>query len=295
MTESIVWTARSGAHLQALRRRAGLRRSALAGQLGVSDETIRLWEKGSVQPSAERLARLIALMALEDGWSALTEETSVPELPPLARRLRHERELRGMTQAEAVRVLGVPQATYAGWETGRTTPGPNVFVPLAAFLGVVERDIATLCSQPFVVDTTGWPAFGQFVGARRQELRMSRGDLAERLGVSVRTVASWELGYRAPASAQLVRIAEAIEVDTASLAAALPRQRVASALGHLMLTRQRELGLRSADIARLAGTTEATVSRWVNGRSRPAPQNLRRLAEALKIPHSRLVDAVSAP
>lgn len=197
-----------------------------------------------------------------------------------------------MTQAEAVRVLGVPQATYAGWETGRTTPGSNVFPHLAIFLGVAERDVATLCSSPFVVDTAGWPAFGQFVGARRQELRLTRSELAQRVGVSARSVASWELGHRIPASAQLVRIAEAIEVDTASLAAALPRQRVANALGQLMLARQRELGLRSVDIARLAGTTEATVSRWVNGRSRPAPQNLQRLAEALKIPYSRVVDAV---
>ena len=261
----------------------------------MSEETIRLWEKGSVQPSVDRLARLIALMSLEaDGWSALAGEASTPDLPPLARRLRDERDLRGITQAEAVRLVDVPQATYAGWETGRTTPGPNVLPRLAAFLGVTERDVATLTSSPFVVDTSGWPPFGQFVGARRQELRMTRADLADRLGVSARTVASWELGYRMPASSLLVRLAAALDVDTASLAAALPRQLVANALGRLMVARQRELGLRSADVARLAGTTEATVSRWVNGRSRPAPKNLRRLAEVLKVPYDSITEAAGA-
>lgn len=74
-----------------------------------------------------------------------------PELPPLARRLWDEREARGITQAEAVRVLDVPQATYAGWETGRSTPGVHCFATLAAFIGVGERDVATLCATPFIV------------------------------------------------------------------------------------------------------------------------------------------------
>jgi transcriptional regulator with XRE-family HTH domain len=291
-TEAIAWSARAGEHLRALRRKAGLRRSDLAMRLGVSDETIRLWEKGSVQPSADHLARLIALMALEaDGWSALVEDASPPDLPPLARRLRHERELRGVTQAEAVRIVGVPQATYAGWETGRTTPGPTAHPRLAAFLGVTEQDVATLCASPFAVDTTGWPPFGQFVGARRQELRLTRAELAERVGVMVRTIASWELGYRIPGTAHLARVADALDVDAASLAAALPSRWTDGTLGELIVARRRELGLRAADLARLVGTTEATMSRWVNGRSRPGAGNLQRLAEALQLPPASLIEA----
>ena len=92
--DEVVWSARAGAHLAASRKQAGLSRSNLASRIGVSEETIRLWEKGSVQPSVDRLARLIALMSLEaDGWSALAGDPSAPELPPLARRLLHEREL----------------------------------------------------------------------------------------------------------------------------------------------------------------------------------------------------------
>ena len=266
-----------------------MRRIDLAAQLGVSEETIRLWEKGAVQPSAERLARLIALLALEaSSWTA----PSAPglDLPPLARRLRSERTARGMTQAAAIKLLDVPQATYAGWETGRSTPGVPFFASLATFLGIAEADVATLCASPFIVDTAGWPPFGQFVGARRQELRLSRPELADALGVSQSTVVSWELGYRTPSSTQLTGLARVLAVDTASLAAALPRRRARTPLGELILARQRELGLRSADLARLTGTTEATISRWVHGRSRPVPKNLERLAKALRTPYAEVVE-----
>ena len=101
-----------------------------------------------------------------------------------------------MTQAAVVQILDVPQATYAGWETGRSTPGVPLFAGLASFLGVAESDVATLCASPFIVDYAGWPPFGQFVGARRQELRLGRAELAQALDVSQSTVVSWELGYR---------------------------------------------------------------------------------------------------
>ena len=293
MTDSIVWSPRLGARLEASRVQAGKRRLDLSVQLGVSEETIRLWEKGAVQPSAERLARLIAVLSVEiSEWSAPAGPT--PELPPLAQRLRSERTGRGLTQAAVVKVLDVPQATYAGWETGRSNPGHHLYASLAEFLGIAERDVATLCASPFVVDTAGWPAFGRFVGARRQELRLNRAGLAEALGVSLSTVVSWELGYRVPASGHLTRLAEVLSVDAASLAAALPRRLASTTLGELILSRQRELGLRSSDLARLTGTTEATVSRWVHGRSRPAPGNLRRLADALRMPYAPVLEAAGS-
>jgi transcriptional regulator with XRE-family HTH domain len=80
-------------------------------------------------------------------------------------------------------------------------------------------------------------------------------------------------------------------VETSSLVAALPRRIASTSLGELILSRQRELGLRSTDLARLTGTTEATISRWVHGRSRPVPSNLRRLAEALHMPYAHVAAA----
>ncbi|MEQ1787580.1 MAG: helix-turn-helix domain-containing protein, partial [Acidimicrobiales bacterium] len=59
----------------------------------------------------------------------------------------------------------------------------------------------------------------------------------------------------------------------------------------LILSRQRELGLRSADLARTMGTTEATVSRWVHGHSRPIQRNLERLANALGVSYTAVLEA----
>jgi transcriptional regulator with XRE-family HTH domain len=293
LSDEIAWSPRLGAHLEASRKRANLRRLDLATTLQVSEETIRLWERGTVQPSTERLARLIALLALETSdWPADT--STAPELPPLARRLRAEREGRGITQAAVVKILDVPQATYAGWETGRTTPGGSYFARIAGFLGVPESDVSTLCASPFIVDYAAWPPLGQFMGARRQELRLTRSALAAALDVSQGTVVAWELGYRVPGTAQLTRLAHVLEVEPASLVAALPRRATLTSLGDLIQARQRELGMRSVDLARAIGTTEATVSRWVHGRSQPVPKNLERLANALRLPYAHLVEAAGA-
>ena len=288
----LLWSPRLGGHLEAARRAAGMRRTGLAAQLGVSEETIRLWENGSVQPSEARLVRLIALVSLGAAdWPATADP--VPELPAIARRLVAERKERGTTQAAVVKAMDVPHATYAGWETGRSAPGIQWFAKIGTFLGISEVAVATLCAVPFVVDFAKWPAFGQFVGARRQELRLNRAEMAEALGVSVRSVVSWELGYRVPGPKQLTRLAAVLSVEMASLVAALPRRVVTTTLGDLILSRQRELGLCSADLADLVGTTEATVSRWVHGRSRPVPRNLVRLADALQMPYVNVVEAAA--
>jgi transcriptional regulator with XRE-family HTH domain len=288
-TSEIEWSPRLGSHLEASRLRAGKRRVDLAFELGVSEETIRLWEKGAVRPSPERLVRLIALLSLET--VDLPPPEPLPDLPPLARRLREEREARAISQAEAGLILDVHQATYAGWETGRSTPRTYFFAGIAAFLGITEQDVAGLCASPFFVATSGWPPLGRLIGAQRQALRLTRTAVAEGIGVTPNTIAAWELGYRVPGSTQLRRLADLLQVDMVTLAAALPHRNATTKLGELILARQRELGLRSTDVAERVGTTEATVSRWVHGHSRPASGNLRRLAKVLEVPFEPIAEA----
>jgi transcriptional regulator with XRE-family HTH domain len=294
VTEEIAWSARLGAHVAASRHRAGLRRVDLALQLRVSEETIRLWEKGAVQPSVDRLSRLIAVLALETSdWSRA--DHAGPDLPPFARSLRLERDARGITQVVAAELLDVSQATFAGWETGRSTPGVVFFGRLASFLGVAEPAVAALCESPFVVDTSGWPALGQFVGARRETLRLTRAAVAEQLGVVQNTVVSWELGYRVPGPSHVRRLAQVLQIEHAALVAVLPRKNPTTALGDLILARKRALGLRSADVAQRVGATEATISRWVHGHNRPARTSLYRLAAALEVPFTAVVAAARGP
>lgn len=291
----VAWSARLGAHLEAARLKGGLRRVDLAQRLGVSEESVRLWERGAVQPSEEHLVRLIPLLSIEASlWdrSHGEVEEADDDLPAMARRLRDERAARGLTQAAMAGVMDVPQATYVGWETGRTTPSSHYHGVLADLLGTTVEEVEELSGSPFLVESATWPRFGQLIGERRAALRLTRADLAHRVGVSPKGIRNWELGHRRPRPAQLVALAEELSLPVGTLMAALPQRVPRARLGELIVTRQRELGLCSAEVARMVGTTEPTLSRWINGHSRPLAQNLERLAEALSLPLPQLHRAV---
>lgn len=294
LVDEITWSPRLGAHLTAFRERAGLRRIDLARQIGISDETVRLWEKGTVRPSRELLARLIALLSLEVAdWSASDSDPQKSELPVVARRLREERRARGRSQSTTAPFLDVAQATYASWETGRCSPADQHHEAIASFLGIGVEEVTAMCEVPFAVEMSTWPPLGQIVGDRRELLQLRRAELAEQLGVAPSTIAAWELGSRVPAVDHLRRLAAALELEPAVLAASLPQREDRTSLGELIVSRRRELGLRSADVARRAGTTETVISRWVNGHHRPVAASLRRLAHALDLPFATVAAAAN--
>ena len=285
------WTRRHGEHIEASRIRAKLTRTELAWRVGVSEETVRRWERGGSQPSEDRLLKLIAVLAL-DGAALQLVPGGEEDVPPLARRLRAERADRRITQAEAGAILGVAQPTYAGWEVGRSTPDAASVAAIAEFLGISGAEAAALTEVPFVVDTSAWPELGRLMGARRQALRLTRDELAQKVGVTRSTIVNWELGYRAPRVQQLRLLASTLQVSIAELERTLPAaSRPLTALGDVIRSRQGTLGLTRAEIARRAGTDEATLSRWVHGHRRPDESGLRRLAAVLGVPTSVLSEA----
>lgn len=54
---------------------------------------------------------------------------------------------------------------------------------------------------------------------RRQELGLTQEALAEKIGVSVVTIAAWERGRRYPSQPTLQRLYESLGLDAASIAA----------------------------------------------------------------------------
>ena len=224
LVDEIIWSSRLGAHLTAFRQRAGLRRIDLARQIGVSDETVRLWEKGTVQPSRELLARLIALLSLEVAdWSASDSDPQKPELPVVARRLREERRARGMSQATAVRLLDVAQATYASWETGRCSPAEQHHEAIASFLGIGVEEVTAMCEVPFTVDTSTWPPSARSSDTSAScdscGARSSRSNSASRPARSPPGSSG-----RVPAADHLRRLAAALDLELAVLAASVPQR-----------------------------------------------------------------------
>lgn len=275
--------------MEAARKRAGMNRAQLAARLAVTEESIRRWERGGARPSPESLIRLLAVLALDGaeftslaGDAAATGVTD--DRPEIARRLREERAARGLSQAEAGRQLGVAQATYAGWEIGRAVPDARFVRSIADFLDLAVPDAAELMTAPVRVDVTHLSRFGRLLGRRREELQLTREQLADRVGVSPRTVRAWELGEKTPRDHDLVGLATALDVTVDALAAALPRRDpTLTPLGTLIRMQQRRLGLSRDDLAGRSGLDVTTISRWVHGRHEPEPAKLQQLAAALEV------------
>ncbi len=295
------WGPRLGQRLEAARKRAGMNRAQLAARLAVTEESIRRWERGGARPSPESLVRLLAVLALDGAEFTTLGDEDAPaagaadDRPEIARRLRDERSARGISQAEAGKQLGVAQATYAGWEIGRAVPDSRFLRVIADFLDLTVAETSQLVSVPVRVDVTHLSAFGRLLGQRRDELQLTREDLAERVGVMPRTVRAWELGEKTPRDHDLVGLAGALDVAVDALAAALPRRDPAlTPLGRLIRTQQRRLGLSREDLAGRAGLDVTTISRWVHGRHEPEPAKLEQLAGALEVDVDTVLDAAAA-
>jgi transcriptional regulator with XRE-family HTH domain len=60
-------------------------------------------------------------------------------------------------------------------------------------------------------------------------------------------------------------------------------------LGRSLQERREELGVGQAELAKLVGVTQQTISRWENGEVVPPPKRLTRLATALSLDLDRLL------
>lgn len=277
------WSPRLGQHVEAARIRAGMNRAQLAARLGVSEETVRRWERGGSQPGTEHLTRLLVILAI-DGAAFTKLEAEHDEEPQLPQRLRAERAARGISQAAAGELLGVAQATYAGWEIGRATPARAQAKAIAAFLGLRERDVLPMLTAAPRRSVATLSPLGRLVVERRRELRLDRDELARRMGVAARTVQAWESGEKAPRDQDVPYLAQALEVPVEAVEAVLAaRDADLPPLGRVIRRRQRLLGLSRASLAERAGLDQATISRWVHGRHEPDESKLAQLADALEL------------
>lgn len=277
------WSPRLGQHVEAARIRAGMNRAQLAGRLDVSEETIRRWERGGSQPGAEHLTRLLVILAI-DGAAFTKLEAEHDEEAELPQRLRAERASRGISQAVAGELLGVAQATYAGWEIGRATPARSHVKAIASFLGLREREVLPMLTSAPRRSVATLSPLGRLLVERRRELRLDRDALAKRMGVAARTVQAWESGEKAPRDQDVPYLAQALEVGVEAVEAVLaPRDAELPPLGRVIRRRQRLLGLSRASLAERAGIDQATISRWVHGRHEPDESKLAQLAGALEV------------
>ena len=79
-----------------------------------------------------------------------------------ADRLKEARRIKGLSQAEVSRLLGVTQQAVGKWETGRSNPDPEMLVRLAEVLGTTTDYLLGLHTGGVEAEQAGRRFFGGY-------------------------------------------------------------------------------------------------------------------------------------
>jgi transcriptional regulator with XRE-family HTH domain len=128
-----------GDHLRKRRLDLGISQRALSERLRVSKRSVETWERNEVSPSRALAAAVRAFLGLENP----------PAPTPIADRLTAFRKIRGLSQAELARELGVHRCTVVRWERGRRYPGGALLAKFETLLTkLVDRPGAIQAESP---------------------------------------------------------------------------------------------------------------------------------------------------
>ena len=79
-----------------------------------------------------------------------------------ADRLKEARRIKGLSQAEVSRLLGVTQQAVGKWETGRSTPDPQTVARLAGLLDTTADTLLGISQDPAQTGAVGRNAFSRY-------------------------------------------------------------------------------------------------------------------------------------
>lgn len=257
----------------------------MADLLEVPEGTYVSWEVGRNHPRTDvlrhRVAHLLGVAALP--LPDRLEKKSVKARTSLARSLGAARQAAGLTRRVAAERLGVDPDTVVAWEEGSLEP-LNSRLP----------EIATLYRIPFVelvrardgVSSAEATTFPALVRAARREAGLGTAELAARMGFHENLVKLVELGKATVTKRFVARLTASldIEADRAELLAAEYRPTARyEAVGALLGSARRSLGVSHDDVAFMLGTHRNTVRAWERGQSAPARNRWRELAQVYGI------------
>ena len=206
------WSAARGSALRHRRRWLGFTVAEVAAEIGVSDNTVRSWEKGGSHPTEENLESLDRVIGLRYEPSFRRRRNDPTRWrPALAGELYTRRVVLAITQARVAARLGVAQATYAGWEIGRTTPRLHFARALAAFLGRPTGQLERQLRAPLLDERATSSALGRRIRSGRVRLGLSQQGLGAKVGVKAKTIGRWERGEARPRARNEARLWSALE------------------------------------------------------------------------------------
>jgi len=115
-------------YIQMCREREGYSTEIGARLIGIPEPDYLELEKGKHPINEEMLNLLIRLYRMPRNLKKLLQN---PNKPIIAIRITELRIKAGNTQTETGKQLGIPQPTYAGYETGRNEPDIETLVKIA--------------------------------------------------------------------------------------------------------------------------------------------------------------------
>jgi DNA-binding XRE family transcriptional regulator len=101
-----------GDRIRKRRLELGFLQREVATQIGVSEDCINYWENGRSEPHIHYYPKIIAFL----GYYPFPKDES------LAGRIKKYRYIRGLTQKQMGKKVGVNGSTICDWENGQTTP-----------------------------------------------------------------------------------------------------------------------------------------------------------------------------
>ena len=127
----------------------------------------------------------------------------------LGQKLKTARENLGLTQEEAAEQLGIKRPTLANWEIDRVKPDLGTIKMLASFYRLMPEYLLDLD-----IPTSPRPLTPVSIGSKikqaREEARLSKTQLAQRIGQTVLAIKYFEKGSRKVTPEQLNEIAQAL-------------------------------------------------------------------------------------
>jgi transcriptional regulator with XRE-family HTH domain len=116
-----------GDHIRKRRLDLGLLQKEIAQEIGVTKDTIYLWESNTTTPAIRYMPKIIQFLGYAP-YLTLCQS--------LSERLKMCRTHLGMSQEQLAKTLGVDVSTLAKWERGESQPTERSLQLIEAFLAI---------------------------------------------------------------------------------------------------------------------------------------------------------------
>ena len=266
----------------------GMNQRQLSRAINVSPSLVSLWESGCRRPHS----RFYPLLAQALGMSCDDVAALFVDYPPLPSQelgrltgLAFLRRRTGQTQAQLARSVGVGTSTIAAWESGRRPVPGRRANDLARCLDVPTERLAKATAAPLRV-----VAPVSALRRLRGRAHLTTTTVASRVGVSARTLTSWECGERLPTWPQARALAEVYGVPLKHVCDAVGlspsrwldrRNWQSEALPQVLREIRYWAGISAEQLGERTGRAASTIRGWERGVRRPSREALGDLEGAL--------------